>query len=88
MSGILGAMCDDPAEAYRRALRAWHVALMERVEQHRAMFLPIDERDRSLVYAESVELIEELRAAESRAWDRFLRARDIYAQHLASGGSA
>lgn len=84
---MIALMCDDPAEAYRRALRAWHVALTERMEQHRAMFQPLGERDRSPIYDESVALIEQLRSAESHAWDRFLRARDIYLEHLATEGA-
>ena len=75
---------EDPAERYRRALRAWHVAVMERVEQHRRMFHPLDEREHSLLYQEAIEEIERLRQAEQKAWDRFLRARDTYAEHLAS----
>ena len=52
-------MCDDAAEQCRRTLRAWHLTLMEQVDQHRAMFFPL----------------EDLREAESRARDIYEQHR-------------
>ena len=35
---------------YQKALRAWHVAWMARVEWHHEHFYPLTEREHSLVY--------------------------------------
>ena len=68
----------------RRQLRAWHIAWLERVEWHRHRFSPIEERQHSLIYEPVLAERAELRDAEERAYDRFLRARDMLAEALRS----
>ena len=55
---------------YQKALRGLHQARMERVEWHRQRFStePV------------IEGRGQLRDAEERAYDRFLRARDVFAK--------
>ena len=69
---------------YQKALRAWHVAWMERVDWHRDHFYPLTDREQSLVYEHVLEERQQLRDAEERAYDRFLRARDVLAEALRS----
>ena len=75
---------DRVRDDYQKALRAWHVAWIERVEWHRRQFSPLREREQSLVYESVIEQRSELRDAEERAYDRFLRARAVLAEALQS----
>ncbi len=82
----LGAVDLDQIRAdYQKALRAWHVAWMARVDWHREHFYPLIDREHSLVYECVLEERQQLRDAEERAYDRFLRARDVLAEALRSG---
>ncbi len=76
---------DRVREDYQKALRAWHVAWIERVEWHRRRFSPIRERAQSLPREPVIDERGQLRDAEERAYDRFLRARDVFAGALLSG---
>ena len=69
---------------YQKALRAWHMSWMARVDWHRDHFNPLTEREQSLVYEHVLEERQQLRDAEERAYDRFLRARDVLAEALRS----
>ena len=46
---------DEIQADYQKALRAWHVAWMERVEWHRRQFSPLTDREQSLVYEHVLE---------------------------------
>ncbi len=72
---------------YQNALRAWHVAWIERVEWHRRRLSPIRERAQSLIREPVIDERGQLRDAEERAYDRFLRARDVFAGALLSGNT-
>jgi hypothetical protein len=69
---------------YAKALRAWHVAWMERVAWHREHFFPLNESEQSVIYEEVLTQHRELPEAEERAFDRFLQARDVLKEALAS----
>ena len=73
---------DEIQADYQKALRAWHVAWMERVEWHRRQFSPLTDREQSLVYEHVLEERQQLRDAEKRAYDHVLRARDVLAEAL------
>ena len=67
---------------YQKALRAWHVAWMARVDRHREHFYPLTDREQSLLYEHVLEERQQLKDAEERAYDRFLRAMDVLAEAL------
>ena len=69
---------------YEKALRAWHVAWLARVEWHRRHFYPLHDREQSLVYDSVMQSRAELRDAEEKAYDRFLAARAVYAEAFRS----
>lgn len=71
---------------YGKALRAWHVAWNARAEWHAAAFYPVEEREQSLVYDHVIEERETLRAAEERAYERFVAARDVLSEALKTLG--
>lgn len=68
----------------QKALRAWHVAWMARVNWHREHFFPLEDREQSLVYESVLDERQKLRDAEERAYDRFLQARDVLAEAMRS----
>ncbi len=78
---------DRAREDYQKALRAWHVAWIERVEWHRRRLSPIRERAQSLIREPVIDERGQLRDTEERAYDRFLRARDVFAGALLSGNT-
>ena len=78
---------DRARNDYQKALRAWHVAWIERVEWHRRSLSPIRERAQSLIREQVLDERGQLRDTEERAYDRFLRARDVFAGALLSGSS-
>ena len=55
---------------------------MARVEWHGEHFYPLNDREHSLVYDQVLDERQQLRDAEERAYDRFLRARDVLAEAL------
>ena len=67
---------------YGKALRAWHVAWSARIDWHQAHFYPLVGREPGLVYDYVLQEREELRAAEEKAYERFLAARDVLAEAL------
>ncbi len=67
---------------YQKALRAWHVAWTARATWHHEHFHPFTDREQSLVYEHVLDERQQLRDAEERAYDRFLRARDVLAEAL------
>jgi len=69
------------------ALRAWQFAWSARDEWQRTTF-PLRDGDPGVVYDYVVEDRENLRAAEERAYDRFLSARQVLLEALRSKGSA
>ena len=73
---------EELRQDYGKALRAWHVAWLSRVDWHREHFFPIDESEQSVIYEEAITQHRELREAEERAYDRFLRARDFVSEAL------
>jgi hypothetical protein len=75
---------EELRQIYGKALRAWHVAWMERVAWHREHFFPLNESEQSVIYEEVITQHRELREAEERAYDRFLQARDVLSEALAS----
>ncbi len=77
---------DEIKDAYQKALRAWHVAWMARVDRHVEHFYPLAEREQSLVYEAVIEERRALKDAESRAYDRFLQARDVLSEALRTHG--
>ena len=79
---LSGVDLDQIQADYQKALRAWHVAWTERVEWHRRQFSPVNEREQSLVYEHVLEERQQLKDAEERAYDRFLRTRDVLAEAL------
>ncbi len=52
------------------------------VDWHREHFHPLTEREHSLLYEHVLEERQQLRDAEERAYDRFLRARDVLAEAI------
>lgn len=85
----LGAMdLDDIRHDYAKALRAWHVAWMARVDWHRQHFYPLAEREQSLVYESVLEERRELKEAEDSAYDRFLMARDVLSEAMRTEGTS
>ena len=48
---------------YHKALRAWHVPWMARVDWHREHFFPLEEREQSVIYESVIEERQELRYA-------------------------
>ena len=61
---------DRVREDYQKALRAWNVAWIERVEWHRRRLPPIRERAQSLIRERVLDERGQLRDTEERAYDR------------------
>jgi len=57
---------------------------MERVSWHREHFFPLNESEQSVVYEEAITQHRELREAEEHPYDRFLQARGVLSEALAS----
>ncbi len=72
---------------YGKALRAWHVAWVARLEWHHSHFFPLADREHDLLYDHVLLEREELRAAEEKAYERFLAERDILAEALRTLGA-
>ena len=79
---------EEVRHEYAKALRAWHMAWMERVAWHREHFFPLNESEQSVIYEEVLTQHRELREAEERAYDRSLQARDVLSEALRSEGAA
>ena len=73
-------------ERHGRALRAWHVAWLARVEWHARMFANLDAATNGLLYEYVEREREELRSAEERAYDRYLAERAVLSEALRSRG--
>jgi hypothetical protein len=78
---------DAIRDEYAKAVRAWHVAWLARVDWHANMFNNIEERSRELLYDHAWKERESLRVAEERAYERVLAARDILAEALRTAGN-
>ncbi len=63
------------------------MAWIERVEWHRRRLSPIRERAQSLIREQVLDERGQLRDTEERAYDRLLRARDVFAGALLSGNT-
>ena len=48
---------DQIRSDYQKALRAWHVAWMARVDWHRKHFYPLTDREQSLAYEPSSKTV-------------------------------
>ncbi len=72
---------------YGKALRAWHVAWIARLGWHQAHFYPLAEREHDLLYDHVIVEREELRAAEEKAYDRFLAIRDVLSEAMRTLGA-
>ncbi len=77
---------DEIQHDYLKAFRAWHLAWAQREVAHRDHF-PVEHLDNlGLVYESVIEELRQAREIEERAYDRFLQARDVLAQALATEG--
>jgi hypothetical protein len=71
-------------EEHGRAVRAWHVAWLARVEWHARTFASLDASTDALLYDYVATEREALRAAEEKSYERYLDARAILDQTLRS----
>lgn len=75
-------------EEYGRALRAWHMTWLARVEWHARVFANLDASTNGVLYDYFETEREQLRAAEEKAHDRYLSAKAILQQALRSDGQS
>ena len=71
-------------ENYGRALRAWHVAWLARVEWHARTFRDLEVATQGVIYQWAIDERSHLQVAEEHAYNRFLNARAILEQALRS----
>jgi len=75
---------DEIRDDYQKALRAWHLTWAQRELAHRDHFPPENLEDPGLVYESVIEELRQAKEVEERAYDHFLRARDVLSKAMRS----